>query len=262
MSETRIEPADIVELGRKVFFLYPHSVMREQLMELIFQAGYEVYFLRDHVKAVRLLPDYPGSLLFVNIDERVKDTTWEKYVAALMQNPKTQSLRIGVLSYNSDQTLAQKFLMELAVPCGFVQLKLGLAESARILLSVLEANEARGKRKFVRVIMPRESAVSFSVKQDNNYLTGYIRDLSIAGMACSLLNGARLANGNELADLQLNLRGTIVRTSGKVVGSREVDDSTSYVVMFTSDTSETKHKLHLFIYTTLQSHLDRKIASL
>jgi len=231
-------------------------------MELIFHAGYEVYFLRDHAKAMRVLPEYPGSLLFVNVDERIKDTTWELYVASLMQNPKTQSLRIGVLSYNSDQNLRKKFLMELAVPCGFVQLKLGLAESARILLSVLEANEARGKRKFVRVIMPDDSVVSFSVKQDNSYITGHIRDLSIAGMACSLLNGSRFANGDVLPDLQLNLRGTIVRTSGKVVGSREAEDGTSYVVMFTSEASETRRKLHFFIYATLQAQLDKRIAAL
>jgi hypothetical protein len=42
--------------------------------------------------------------------------------------------------YNPNADLTRKYLIQMKVLCGFVQLKIGLAESKRTILKTLEAN--------------------------------------------------------------------------------------------------------------------------
>ncbi len=249
-------------IGRKVFFLNPHSVMQEQLVEVIFQAEYEVYLIRDHIKAHRLLARFPDSILFVNVDERVHGVDWMTYISDFLTNPATKSTRIGVLSYNENPELAKRYLMELSIPCGFVRLRLGLRESARILIQALEANEARGKRKHVRVSISRDTIVTFNVKMGRTLLRGYIRDISVAGMACHFERSVP-ETGETLEDIQLNLRGAIARVAGAVAGMRSTSEGRLYVIVFAqNDDGDSRHKIQSFVYATLQAQMDRLIQTL
>ncbi|HUX13430.1 MAG TPA: PilZ domain-containing protein [Spirochaetia bacterium] len=255
--------ADVATTGRKVFFLYPHSVMQEQLIQIIFHAEYEAYLIRDHVKVVRLLADFPDSILFVNIDERIRELDWKIFVEQLMSSPATASVRVGILSYEEDPALVRHYLMKLMAPCGFIKLKIGLAESARILLSVLEVNEARGKRRHVRAVLSDESRITFNIKVGHLLVSGLIRDISLAGMACQFDEAQDVAQGTRLSDIQLNLRGAIVRISGTVAGSRETPDGPTYVILFeVPEIGEARRRVHTFIYNTLQAQMDRRLAAI
>jgi hypothetical protein len=255
--------SESAEIGRAVFFLYPPSVLEEQLVQLVVQAEYEVYLLKDHRKAVRLLSGYPNAILFVNIDEKIRDTDWETYVTRLMQSKGTAGVRIGILSYNSDPDLARHYLIDLSVQCGFIQLKLGLKESARILLAVLEANEARGKRKYVRAPIPNTARTTFNVKSGRSLYRGRIRDISSAGMACLFDSEPGYKAGDTVDDMQLNLRGRHVGLSGTVVGVRMTAEGQLYVIMFSPDTElKTRQRLFDFIHDTLQSQMDARLAAL
>ncbi len=252
-----------MDQGREVFFLYPPSVLEEQLLNIVVQAEYEVYLLKDHQKAPILLADYPNSIVFVNIDERIRGDSWIEWVARLMDGEATRSVKVGVLSYNEDPALAQYYLMDLSVPCGFIKLKLGLKESAKILLTVLEANEARGKRRFVRATVPSSSTARFNVRMAGEVHRGNIIDVSVAGMAFTFEDRVDLSVGDTVSDVQLNLRGRNITITGKVAGTRNVEGRQIYVLMFdeTSD-DRIRHKLHDFIHSTLQSEMDRKLQSI
>ncbi len=51
------------ELGKKVIFLYPQSVIQEKLVTEIMKNEYEVYLLHDHEKNLRLIKKYNNSIL-------------------------------------------------------------------------------------------------------------------------------------------------------------------------------------------------------
>lgn len=249
-----------MDAGRPVFFLYPPSVLQEQLVSIVVQAEYEVYLLKDHTRARKLLSQYRDAILFVNIDERIRDGDWPDWVRQLMQDPQTSSVRVGVLSYNSDPDLARHYLIELAVPCGFIRLKLGLKESAKILLKVLEANEARGKRKHVRAAIPHNAKVSFNVRSGRELYRGRIRDISVVGMACYFDVSVPLSAGDDVDDLQLNLRGKHISLSGSIAGVRRTESGPLYVIMFGGSLdSDVRRRLHLFIHETLQSAMDARV---
>lgn len=251
----------MTDTGREVFFLYPPSVLQDQLVQIVVRAEYEVYLLKDHRVVPSLLANYANAILFVNIDEKITDTTWEDFIKRVMADEKTANARIGILSYNTDPELAKRYLIDLSVPCGFIKLKLGLKESARILLTVLEVNEARGKRRYVRAPIPENAKVTFNIKTGRELVKGRIRDISAAGMACTFDRDDSVSQTDAIDDLQLNLRGVHVRVGGKIAGSRKTDNGTVYVVLFESLDSEIRGKLHAFIHATLQARMETRIAA-
>ena len=239
--------------GRRVLFLHPHSVIQKEMIQLLIAAEYEVALLNDRTSVPRVLEKLPNAILFINIDEGLKEAEWENYIRRMLASEKTRNVGVGILSYNESPELAQKYLMDIGVPCGFVTLKLGLRESARIILKTLEANEARGRRQYVRVACDPSVGATFNFKLANEYVTGRILDISSAGMACTFDKDVPLSPGDPLADMQLKFRAVLCRASGRLIGFRSGNNPKRYVVMFDKDINQReKQKIHEFVYRRIQ----------
>lgn len=238
-----------------MFFLYPHSVLNEDLLVEILSSEYEVYGLRDHETAVRVAAAHAGSILFVNIDEALREPQWESWIRKLVSHPATASTRVGILTYNPDPELARKYLMEVGLPCGYIQLKLGAAEGKAIILRTLAANEAKGRRQCVRARCSDPKKAAFNATVRGAHLTGQILDISVAGMSCRFDAAVPLRPNEALDDVQLRLRGTLCRVSGSFAGSLhgEID---RFLLMFHSPlTDEVRSKIHRFIFLSLQEEM-------
>lgn len=241
--------------GRKVFFLYPHSVFNEELFLEILAHEYEVYVLKSHEAAWIAAEKFPGSIFFINVDATLSEKDWQDWVKKLLADPKRSETRIGILTYNVDKELAKTYLMEIAVPCGFIQLKQGLVESKRIILKTLEANEAKGRRRYVRARCTDTKKAVFNVNYGGRLSTGVIADISAAGMTFQLDKPMSLKQNAVLDDIQLKLRGILCRVSGTFVG--EIREGTPRnLLMFTQPISAaTEEKIHRFIFNSLQEEM-------
>jgi hypothetical protein len=245
-------------IGRKVLFLYPHSVIQDELVQLLTWSEYEVYLVRDHARVLGFLAQHPESVLFVNIDEVLSEPEWEQYVRKLRSSERTSAVQIGILSYNDDRALAEKYLMDIGVQCGFIRLKIGLRESSQIILKTLAAVEARGKRKYVRAKCDEKSA-TFNIRYMDRYVGGHIQDISSSGMAAVFDEPISLEPKSPLEDIQLKLRGKLLKVSGVVFGSRKHGGRDLYVVLFKTPPQHIKLALHNFIFQTLQANLEREL---
>ena len=245
-------------LGKKVFFLYPHSVIQDELVEQMLDDEYEVYLLRDHAKALRILQQNPDSICFINIDEGLKEKEWEEYVRNLLSGENVSGILVGILSYNSDKDLMQKYLMDVGVPCGYIQLKLGLEESAAIIRKVLIANEARGRRRYVRAVCEHDPLSQVNITTATGTKTGNIVDISSVGISCSFEEDPLLARNMLLKDMQLVMRGARVKTAGVIFGFRE-DLMKRYVILFKGLSNESKKKIRKYIYSALQQTIENQI---
>ncbi len=244
------------EFGRKVFFLYPHGVIRDRLLERIITAEYEVYLMKDHGRLLKLLERFNNAIVFVNIDDVLSESEWQEYIMGIMGNEKTSEVRIGILTYYENAELAQKYLMDVMVPCGFIVLKVGIETSTGIILKTLEANEARGRRKFVRVACGGSQKATFNIKIDGELYNGRVIDISSAGMACAFDEGLDFDVGTQLNDIQLRLKGLICRVSGRLAGVSRQENAVS-IVMFGDETGEeTRQKIRHFVHSTLQDELN------
>jgi hypothetical protein len=244
--------------GKKVFLLYPHSVIHDAMLDILIMSGFETYTLRDHKRAVRILEHFPGSIMFINIDEGMPEPEWEAYIQNMRENPKTAGTRLGILSYNQDKRLMEKYLMELSVPCGYVQLKLGIQESTRIILNALQANEARGRRKYIRAFCEDDVNATMNYKDPEGLYQGKLLDISSAGIAAKIAKFPDLAPNTVLRDVQLKLRGALVMTDAVLMGKRR-DDRDVWILLFdpAKMNQDSKLVIHRYIKQCLQRYIDQ-----
>ena len=249
-------------MSKKVFFLYPHSVIQKDLVHELVANEYAVYMVSDHKRFRSVVRDFNEPIVFVNIDENLTADEWKKYISELMESSDNTAL-IGILTYNDDVESAQTYLMDLMIQCGFIKLKLGLEQSKGIILKTLEANEAKGRRKYLRIECQGLSQTDLNVKIGERFHMGKIMDISSVGMAFVFKEPVELSARSLLTDIQLKLRGKIARVSGPVIGSRKDGSETIYVLLFDkTTTADTKERIHSFIYTTLQEEINDIMAAM
>lgn len=242
--------------GRKVFLLNPPSVVGEDLIHAILAAEYELYVVKDPKRALRVFRRFPDSIVFLNIDSEMSEPEWEQYVRRLLDDKIFADLRVGILSYNSDSGLIEKYLMQIGVQCGFVRLKLGAQESTKIMLRMLEANEARGRRRYVRARTAEDRKVGFNVEVGGHRYEGRILDISSVGMAVRFSEAVSFEPKSSLPGIQLRLRATLVRVDGVLLGRRE-DDRSIYVIIFREAAdSKARRQIREYIHRSLQDYID------
>jgi uncharacterized protein YjaZ len=249
----------IRDTGKKVFFLYPHSVIQEKLIDTIVDNEYEVYMVNDHNKLDNINRIYRESIVFINIDEGLPEPEWEKRIRSFSEDSENCHLDFGILTYNANQSLAEKYLMDMMVSCGFIRLKLGLNESIEIILKTLIANEVKGRRKYVRA-SPQAEDASFNYKDEYDVLiTGQINDISSVGMAVTFNSKIKMQKNSLLKGIQIKLKGALIKVNGVVIGFREIEDSKIiHVLLFDSSaTQEVKRKLRLYIHKLLQDDVNK-----
>lgn len=249
-------------LGKKVFFLYPPPVLGEVVEELGRQE-FEVYLVYDETKLQRVLAQDPESIVFANIDNGAKEKDWTGYIRSIREDPKTATVGLGVLSMNEDRELMQKYLMELQLPCGYIVVKLGASKTAEILSKTLDANEARGRRKFVRASCPPGVAQAY-VDIDGKTYRSEVSDLSSAGCAIRFEEALVCRPGTILRGLQLNIKGVRVLADAFVAAKRDDGERPTHIVMFapTSLDDERRDKIRGLVTKLNQTAMDKLLATI
>jgi hypothetical protein len=250
-------------MGKKVFFLYPPSVVKSELLSRLLDQEYEVAVLRDHGAAKKVLREFPDSIVFVNIDDGMPEPEWRKWIESLAADPATANVGVGILSYTTDEALAKTYLMDLGVRCGFVKLKLGTEASLQILSGTLAANEVKGRRRYIRADCRNDQLTKLNIRYDGQTTNGYLKDISVVGFSCVLDPEPHFRKNAKLTDIQLKLRGSILNTEGIVFGSREDGGQTAYVVLFTNHLDDIgRDKIRSYIGFSLQTEIDLLVKTL
>jgi hypothetical protein len=217
---------------------------------------YETYVLKDHERARRILKKFPGSIMFINIDEKLKEKEWETYIKGIQADKEIEEPRLGILSYNTDRELMRKYLLDLSVPCGYIQLKLGVKESTRIILEALKANEAKGRRKYIRVPCEDDTRATLNYKSDAGIFHADLLDISSAGVAVKSPDFAAFKPNTLLRGIQLKLRGSLVLVDGVLMGNRS-DAPDVWVLLFDPKMDNAaKTGIQKYIKLSLQRYMD------
>lgn len=246
--------------GKKVFFLNPPAVIGEVAMALA-EAEFEVYTTRDHGKLARYFRKEHGSLTFINIDEGDDESVWRKWMRSVRDDEECKDAAFGVITMLDDEEKRKNYLMNLGVECGFVVIKLGAAKTTEIILRTLEANEARGRRRYVRAICAPDATECICALDDET-LRGWIRDLSSVGMSAAFSSDISPKPGTRLKNMQLNLKGVRIFLNGVIIGNHEAPGiGTVSIVMFEpgSINDDRRAKLRTFIRKTLQTTMDKAL---
>ncbi len=253
---------DNIELeGKKVFFVYPHSVFQENLIQRLVNMEFEIYILKTHEYVKSVLDLYPDAVFFMNIDRGLSRPEWETFIRNLLGENQDVPVSIGILSYEFDRSLAELYLMELSLPCGYIQLKQQLGEATNIISKTLIANEVRGRRKFVRHQVSDLSPLQLNAVISGKVENGTGLDISSSGIAFSLENpDIELMKNTHLSDIQLTLSGRRTRVSGIVLGFRKDTESGPriHVILFDNKVdSDTRGVIRTYVNKQLQIEMEK-----
>ncbi len=246
--------------GKKIIFVYPPEVVKQQLMVVLSENEFEVYSLRDQKKVRQIASAYGESIFFLNLDDGLKEDMWEQFIQKIKL--EIADLQLGLLSFNvSSPEQIQHYVLDYGVNCGFIQLKQGAKAAEEMLLKTLQVNEAKGRRKYVRYSCRESDQVSLNFKVGDSFIKGAIEDISSVGMACRILSPqVSLVKNQMVPDIQLKLRGTLIHTGGVVLGQRNMPDGTlKFVILFTDDKlHKSKNQIRSFIHFSLQKKFNEE----
>jgi len=246
--------------GKKVFFVYPPSVIKDTLVARLIEQEFEVYTIKDHATANRLLRIWPDSIVYINIDAGLEEQEWESWIKKIMENPATETVGIGIVSYNTDENLQRKYLMDIGIQCGFIKLKLGVDESTKILLATLKATEAKGRRKYVRASCANDPLSSVNIRTGDSQIVGNLNDISVVGFSCSFTPDPKFTKNSVISDIQLKLRGSLLMVGAMVFGTRTDGESSTYVFLFAPPLDQNARlKIRTYIQAALQTDIEAQI---
>ena len=244
-------------LGKKIFFLYPPGVVKNELHTRLLEQEYETYLLNDHSAAKKILRAHPDSIVFVNIEDGMSEGDWRNWIRSLSDDPQTKDVGVGVLSMNQDDALARIYQTELGVSCGFIRLKYGSDSILHSIVETLKARDVNGRRRYIRADCRNDQFAKINVRYDGQTTNGHLRDISVVGFSCVLDPEPHFKKNAKLSDIQLKLRGWILNTEGIVFGFREDEGQTVYVVLFTNRLDDIgRDKIRGYMKTALQSEID------
>jgi hypothetical protein len=224
------------------------------MIQFLVTAQHETAIIRDSRVVLPVLRCFPRSIVYFNIDSHMPQNALEQIIRGVLNTQEEHGAEVGILSYNKNDELAQHYLMDLGVTCGYVTLSLGFEKSARIVIKALEAVEARGKRQYVRVKAPTGKA-SLNIASDADQIEGTIIDISIVGLAAILSN--EYTNGTYFESVQLKLWGTLLTVGATVAGTRKTPLGTVTVLMFDEITDGTRRgKIYAFLKRVMQHEVD------
>ncbi len=234
---------DIVT-GRKTFFILPDtSLMPESYLEDYFALGYECYYvpydkrvdIKRKIRAITSL--FKDLIIFFNIDYNIQNFDWEEYIADYI-GEYNNSASVGIL-YTKRQTkdekvrLERKFLFEMGIRCGCVQLEYQKVQNFELIGKILYANQAQGRRKTIRALCSSACTYTYTYGPYKDVITGVLQDISLSHFTI-LVSGTGLPIKlyEKIADVHFNIRGFLFRSDAVLVMERPVNGDMLYVFAF------------------------------
>jgi len=246
--------------GRKIFFLYPSVMIQNNIVEGLAQNEFEVYSLNDENKLKKLLKKYPNSIVFANISEGMLGNEWDNWIESIMTDSETAGVDIGIIAYGENANMRQKYTEQMGIRCGYTVMKPDYTVVVRQLISILNMANAKGRRKYIRVLIEKETDITASLPINGNITCGNIKDISTAGFSCLLPNDPELVRNSHFNNIQIRLETQTIKAQGMFFCSRMQGTEKIYVFLFTKSASpELQTGIHKFIRCLLQSKIENEL---
>ena len=246
--------------GKKIFFVHPSVFTQNELVFELAQQEHEVYIARDEVKLKKVLIKYPDSIVFASIDETLSSGKWEEWIRSVMGNEETKGIKIGVLSNTNNEESRLLYSKTLKIPFGFIPIKLEKSRVIKTMSDILNAADAKGRRKYIRADTRGETMTTVNVPNNNGFVTGDIRDISVVGLSCVFSQDPEFEKNSLLPDIQIKLQSSILKAEGIIFGSRMEGDDKVYVLVFSQKIDPAvRTKIRTYIQKNLQSKMDSEL---
>jgi translation elongation factor EF-1beta len=246
--------------GKKIFFLYPSALIQNEIAAELIQRELEVYIVKDHVKLRRILKRYPDSIVWVNIDNGMREKEWETWIRNVLADSATANIAFGIFSSECNEALVQKYTDAIKVKCGYVVVKTDAKKAIIQILTNLKTVDAWGRRKYIRVTSDNEALTTINLPYNNDFIKGTIKDISVAGLSCFFPEDPDIDKNSLISNIQIKLQSILLKAEGIAFGSRMDGLIKIYVIIFTQRTDpEVRVKIRKFVQASLQARMDKEL---
>lgn len=264
----------LLQEGIKSFFMAPDLAMiSDNFLESSFLNGFESYFVYDSAgldlrsKARILAQEFQDLLIFFTIDRTYPMGEWAKFLRTLQE--EFSHARIGVLykgihQADVDERIKHIFLYELGITCGCIPMQFSPQRNHQLLLNVLAANEAAGRRRSIRMLCSDKHRVNLIVEHQKVY--GTLVDVSLSHFSCHFDAPApELELNQSVNQIQLIVGGVLFMVDGKVALKRVSNGRMLYVFVFRNRISHEgledamKHKMNTLVCKHYQGAMGRHL---
>jgi hypothetical protein len=244
--------------GRKIFFLYPTAPVQNQIITELAQQEYEAYIAKDHNRLMRVLKNCSDSIIYVNIDDKMQEAEWEKWITSILSS--FPDIKVGIFTSNTSDEYKHKYTEKIKITCGYMPLKLDMSKALENVLAILAAMNVKGRRKYLRAFSENETTTTMNMPLDGDFVNSNIRDISVVGFSCFFEHDPGLKKNALHKDIQIRLQTNLLKVEAVVFGSREESGKIIYVFLFTQRIDpDIKVKIRKYIQQNLQSKMDKEI---
>jgi hypothetical protein len=226
----------------KTFFLTPDPfIISETFLEYAFFNGYECYGIPDELRvdlASRvniILEAFPETLLFFSIKSDESLEYWLKLIRRLHEKD-SEKIRIGILydksiSPERDLQIKRLFLYDIGITAGCIPLHVSNKENQTLLINVLAANQAAGKRKAIRMQGNANFRVNFLL--DGKKISAEMSDLSTSHFSVQFDQYEPDWDiGTKVKSIQFSLGGLLITVDAILALKRVIHGKSLFVFVF------------------------------
>lgn len=247
-------------MGKKIFFINPPNSLRDEFLEYIFKNEFELYLLDNKDKIEQLLEIFHDAIVFINIDTGLSSFEWTEYINHL--HKKFSDVTITVFSKLHSNSLQKTYLMDIGINGGYIIMEQDNWKTIEIINKVLEVNEARGRRKNVRIDFKKNESrcnIESKVFTTKGYLlNSSIRSVSSAGLFVNFYR-EKIESDDNIEKVVFSLGDTVFNVTGYLM--KKVKYGLCFI-SFEDISSSDKEAVQQYIFNDLQKSFKQLLKSL
>ena len=135
-----------------------------------------------------------------------------------MGAPETKDLVIGIVSAQDNEELRHKYIDTIGITGGYTVLRSDLDASVKQIISVLNAVDAKGRRKYLRATTENETMTTVNLPLNGTFVNGQIKDISVVGISCTFDNDPELVKNTLFKGIQVKLQSMLLNVEGIILG--------------------------------------------
>lgn len=256
--------ADKVNIvGRKIFFVNPSSKISNHVLLDLRDNEYEAYCIDDFRHVKYALQNFDDSICFVCVDSGLSYTTWYKFIKSVEFDAKFRGVLIGVLSERMPQSKKDFFLLNTNLPCGFTMTNMPFKDIFKRIQKVLDINEAKGKRKFIRLQLSMNKRINAFAEINGRVFSLEMLDISSVGFAVNVSASAAssFVPKQVLKNVSITLDKTTFTVQCVVLMSKVSGKVCNSVLYFLNPPDKFTQAVKAFIFEELDKSLEKLLSA-
>lgn len=188
-SEQNLKPVSSGEkaiFGHKLFFIAPPHNLCIGLIPQLHNKEYETYIIQDYKDAKNILRNNPDSICYFCVDSQLSKNGWVNFLSSFADDENLKKEYIGVITHKIDAKLRDKFMTSIDIRAGLITLDESDDKILEEIVDILEANNAKGRRQYVRAKINKDSTTYLMWYTQDKFLKFNMQDISSVGMAIDI----------------------------------------------------------------------------